>query len=88
MSYLHPLSYTLGEFGGFFPNRFVWEINKDALSSRERWEHCSCYGLSPPPQQEIRILNKNAASSCLAEREHSGVSDDNGRAGLGCCLTD
>lgn len=49
MKYLHPPSYTLGEFGGFFPNRFVWEINKDALSSRERWEHCSCYRLFSTP---------------------------------------
>lgn len=74
--------------GGFFPNRFVREIKKDDLGLRRQWEGSSCQRFSSAHQQEIHILNKNAKLSCLAESERSGVSDDNGCAGLGYCLND
>lgn len=74
--------------GGFFPNRFVWEIEKDAVGMRGQWENSSCRRFSSPHQQEIHILNKNTKLSCLVESEHYRVFDDNGCAGLGCCLND
>lgn len=74
--------------GGFFPNRFVWEIKKDAAGMPGQWETSAARNFSPPHQQEIHILNKNAKLSCLGESEHYEGFDDNGCAGLGYCLND
>ena len=64
------------------------KLKKNAFGMQEQWGKSSCQRFSPPHRQEIHILNKNAKLSCLAESEHSGVSDDNGCAGLGYCLND